>query len=78
MDDIATLQRRFVEAHQSDGKVDVGREFIADDFVNNVCTPGFFTDKQGVLDLFAMFHAALPDFRVEIHDLFADGDRVVT
>ena len=78
MADIAKLQRRFVEEYQSDGKADVGAELIADDFVNHVHTPGFTSDKQGVLDLFAMFHAALPDFRVEIHDMLVDGDKVVT
>jgi predicted ester cyclase len=28
--------------------------------------------------MFAMFHAACPDFRAEIHDMLLDGDKVVT
>ncbi len=30
------------------------------------------------MQIFTLLHAILPDLRVEIHDMIADGDRVVT
>jgi steroid delta-isomerase-like uncharacterized protein len=78
MTDIKALQRRFVEEYQSDGKVDVGKELIADDFVNHSPGPGMAADKQGVLDFFAILRAGLPDFTAEIRDMLVDGDKVVT
>ena len=76
--DLKVLQRRFVEEFQTEGKVDVADELIADDFVNHSTVPPFPPTKDGVKAMFAMFHAACPDFRAEIHDMLLDGDKVVT
>jgi steroid delta-isomerase-like uncharacterized protein len=71
-------QRRFVEDYQGRRDESVGEELLADDFVNHAEVPGLANDREGVM----LFHRALwggfSDFRVEIHDLLADGDRVVT
>ena len=40
MNDLKALQRRFVEEFQTDAKVDVADELIADDFVDHSAMPG--------------------------------------
>ncbi len=77
-DDVMAIQRRFVEEYQGLGKVEVGEELLADDFVDHSPPPGLPADKQGVLMFFAAMRAGMPDLHVEIHDMLADGDKVVT
>jgi steroid delta-isomerase-like uncharacterized protein len=78
MSDLKARQRRFVDEFQTGRKVDVADELIADDFVDHSAMPGVPPTKDGVKALFAMFHAAFPDFRAEIHDMLVDDDKVVT
>jgi predicted ester cyclase len=35
-------------------------------------------DKQGVKAYFAAFRRAVPDLHAQVHDMLADGDKVVT
>lgn len=35
-------------------------------------------DRNGVLQVFGLLHTILPDLRVEIHGMLAEGDRVAT
>ncbi len=72
------LQRRFVEAYQSGRDESVADEILAEDFVNHAEVPGLPNDREGVKMLHRAFWHAFPDFRAEIHDLVAEGDRVVT
>ena len=72
------IMRRFVDEYQTGWDEAVADELLADDFVNHADVPGIPNDKQGVKILFAGFHQAFPDFRAEILDQIAEGDRVVT
>ena len=78
MADIKAAQRRFVEEYQTKGDVSVAEEMLADDFVDHTPFGEIPGTREGVMQLFAMLRQAFPDLRAEIHDLLADGDRVVT
>ena len=47
------------------------------DFVAHSLPPGLTPDAAGLRQMAATVHAGLRDCRVEIHDLVAEGDRVV-
>jgi steroid delta-isomerase-like uncharacterized protein len=70
--------RRFVDEAQSRGRVDAVDEYLSDSFVDHSPLPGLSPDRDGVKQLFAMFHSAFSDFRTVVHDQIAEGDRVVT
>ncbi|WP_165943895.1 ester cyclase [Saccharopolyspora karakumensis] len=72
------LVRRFVEDFQAGGRFETGEELLAHDFRNHTPAPRERSDRDGVMQIFTFLHAILPDLRVEIHDMIADGDRVVT
>jgi steroid delta-isomerase-like uncharacterized protein len=72
------IARRFVDEYQTGRHGAVADELLADDFVNHADVPGLPNDKQGVKMLFAGLHDAFPDFRAEILDQIAEGDRVAT
>jgi steroid delta-isomerase-like uncharacterized protein len=72
------LQRRFVEEYQSGRDEAVAEAILADDFVNHAEVPGLPNGRDGVKLLHQAFWQAFPDFRAEIQDMVAEGDRVVT
>jgi steroid delta-isomerase-like uncharacterized protein len=72
------LQRRFVEEYQSGRDEAVAEAILADDFVNHAEVPGLPNGRDGVKALHHAFWSAFPDFRAEIHEMVAEGDRVVT
>jgi steroid delta-isomerase-like uncharacterized protein len=51
-------------------------ELLADDFVDHEEMPGIAPGREGVRQLFTMFHTAFPNMRWEPEDVFASGDKV--
>jgi steroid delta-isomerase-like uncharacterized protein len=78
VDDLKWLMRRFVDEFQSNGDEAVADELLADNFRNYTAPPGMSPDKQGVKAYFAAFRRAVPDLHAQVHDMLADGDKVVT
>ncbi len=72
------LVRCFVEEYQSTGNEDVALEILADNFVDHSAIPPFTPDRDGVLQLMRMLRNAFSEFRGEIHDQVAEGEKVVT
>ena len=70
--------RRFIEEYQSNGREDVALELLADDFIDRSAFEGFSPDKNGVIQLFTVLRNAFSEFRAEIQDQVAEGDKVVT
>jgi steroid delta-isomerase-like uncharacterized protein len=70
--------RRFVEEFQTRGDDAALRELVASDLVDHSSLPGLAAGREGVGQLFGMFREAFPDFRAEILDQLADGDKVIT
>ena len=52
-------------------------DLVADDFVEHQGGPGFPTTKEGTLDFFRALLTSFPDFRMNVEDLIADGDKTV-
>ena len=71
------IVRRLVEEAQEGGKLHVIDELISPDFVDHSAWPGIPATREGVKQIFGMFHAALADLQVIIHDQIAEDDRVV-
>ena len=70
--------RRFVEEYQTGGDDRALEELIAPDVIDHSASEGQPAGREGVRAIFDTFRAALPDFRAEIFDQVAEGDRVVT
>ena len=52
-------------------------DLVADDFVEHQGGVGFPTTKEGALDFFRALLTSFPDFRMNVEDLIADGDKTV-
>jgi len=75
MDHTISIQRLYdlINAGDIDG---FGRQF-ADDFVERAEIPGIPPTKDGVVQYFRLLRAAFPDFRMDVKDLIASGDKAV-
>jgi len=70
--------RRFYEAAFSRGDPNAVNDLVAPDFVDHNPFPGQAPDREGLRQFIRTFHGPLPDLRVEIDDMIAQGDKVVT
>ena len=75
MDNNASIRRLYdlINAGDIDG---LSRQF-ADDFVEREELPGIPPTKAGVVEYFRMLFAAFPDFRMDVEDVIASGDKAV-
>lgn len=75
MDHTASIRRLYdlINAGDIDG---FGRQ-LADDFVEHEETPGIPPTKSGVVQYFQMLTGAFPDFRMDVEDVIASGDKAV-
>ena len=60
------------------GNVGLIDELCAPDFVEHEEFPGLTTDRDGVKQFVTMMRTAFPDVKMEVQDLIAGGDKVVT
>jgi steroid delta-isomerase-like uncharacterized protein len=61
-----------------EGNIDLVDELLAPDYVNrSPATPDQPTDPEGIKVVVGMFRGAMPDLRVIIEDMIAEGDKVV-
>jgi steroid delta-isomerase-like uncharacterized protein len=72
------IVRRLVKEAQESGKLGVIDDLVSPDFVDHSAWPGIPASREGVRQIFGMFHAALANLEVIIHDQIAEDDRVVT
>ena len=75
MDHTKSIQRLYdlINAGDIDG---FGRQ-LADDFVEHNDNPGVPPTKAGTLQYFQMLVKAFPDFRMDVQDVIASGDKAV-
>ena len=59
------------------GDIDGFGRQLADDFVERNEVPGLPPTKAGVVQYFQMLLAAFPDFRMDVEDVIASGDKAV-
>jgi len=74
------LARRYLEEIWDKGNVDLINELFTTDFVRHgpPAVEGEVRGPEDFKGLVSTYHAGLPDFRVTIDDMIAEGDRVVT
>jgi predicted ester cyclase len=72
------LVRRLMEEVFNRGNTRLIDELFAPDFVEHEeLPPGIPSGSEGVKQLSTMFRSALPDFKVTLDDMIAEGDKVV-
>src|SRR5215208_692531 len=70
--------RRYFSVFEQ-GNIDLLDELLAPDYVNHTpATPDLPTGPEGVKGVVSMFRSAMPDLKVVIEDMIAEGDKVAT
>ena len=71
--------RRFNKDVIEQGRMEVLAELVADSFINHTAGPGMSKGPDGMASFFTqILHPAFADLEVQIHDMIAEGDKVVT
>jgi predicted ester cyclase len=76
-DDNKAVARRVLEEIFPANDVDALRDVISDQFVNHEAPPGTPPGLGGITMFMHMLNEAFTDQRWEIHDVLAEGDKVV-
>ena len=72
------VMRRFWEVWEQ-GNIDLLDELLAREYINHtLATPDLPPGPEGVKEVVSMFHSAMPDLRVVVEDMIAEGDKVAT
>jgi steroid delta-isomerase-like uncharacterized protein len=74
--DHAATARRLYDLINA-GDIEGFSRHLADDFVEHEATPGLAPTKDGVKEFFRMQRAAFPDMRMDVEDVFGNGDKAV-
>jgi steroid delta-isomerase-like uncharacterized protein len=70
------IVRRFWSVWE-EGSIDLVDELLAPDYVNRTpATPDQPTGPEGVKGVVGMFRSGMPDLKVVIEDMIAEGDKV--
>ncbi len=70
--------RRYLDVFEQ-GNIELLDELLAPDYVNRTpATPDLPTGPEGVKGVVSMFRSAMPDLRVAVEDMIAEGDKVAT
>ena len=75
-DDNKAIIRTYVETIFNQQQVDRAGELVASDFVDHAALPGQAPGLEGAKQKWAMYLAGIPDLRVTIEELVAEGDKV--
>src|SRR5215208_1780728 len=72
------VMRRFWEVWEQ-GNIDLLDELLAREYINHtLATPDLPPGPEGVKEVVSMFHSAMPDLRVVIEEMIAEGEKVAT
>jgi steroid delta-isomerase-like uncharacterized protein len=72
-----TRYQRFVDEVLVRGNLTALDELVAEDVVSHSPFPGQAPGREGFKQAFAQFRAAFPELQVKVHDVLADGAKVV-
>jgi len=71
--------RRYLDVFEQGNNLDILDELLAPDYINHTpATPDLPTGPEGVKGVVTMFRSAMPDLRVIVEDMIAEGDKVAT
>jgi steroid delta-isomerase-like uncharacterized protein len=76
LEDNKEVIRAYVETIFNQQQVDRADELVAADYLDHAALPGQAPGLQGARKKWAMYLAGIPDLRVSIEDLVAEGDKV--
>ncbi len=72
------IMRRYFSVFEQ-GNIDLLDELLAPDYTNHTpATPDLPTGPEGVKGVVSMFRGGMPDLRVVVEDMIAEGDKVAT
>jgi steroid delta-isomerase-like uncharacterized protein len=69
---------QLVQGFMVGGDAAVAHQLIASDVVSHSALPGQVPGVEGVIETFSMFRHAFSDFAIEIHQLIAAAEKVVS
>jgi steroid delta-isomerase-like uncharacterized protein len=73
-----TLVRQFIEEFLTQGNVNMVKEIVAPDFIENEqLPPGMPQGREGVEMITTMLHGGFSDFKATIEDIIAEDDKVM-
>jgi steroid delta-isomerase-like uncharacterized protein len=73
------VMRRYFEGAWEQGNLELLDELLAPDYVNHdPATPDTPAGPEGVKGVVSMFRSGIPDLKVVIEDMIAEGDKVAT
>jgi predicted ester cyclase len=75
-EDNKAVIRTYVEMIWNQRQLDRADELVASDFVDHGALPGQAPGLAGAKQKWAMYLTGIPDLRVTIEDLVAEGDKV--
>jgi steroid delta-isomerase-like uncharacterized protein len=76
--DNKAIMRQFWSVWEQ-GNIDLLDELLAPEYVNHTfATPDLPSGPEGVKEVVSMFRSGVPDLRVVIEDMIAEGDKVAT
>jgi steroid delta-isomerase-like uncharacterized protein len=75
--DTRALVGRFFDELVNGRKLELIDELMAPDFVEHEEMPGLEPGREGVKQFFAMIAEGFPDFKMNVEDVIAEGDRGV-
>ncbi len=75
-DDNKAILRTYVETIFNQKQVDRAGELVAPDYVDHAALPGQAPGLEGAKQKWAMYLAGIPDLRVTIEEMVAEGDKV--
>jgi steroid delta-isomerase-like uncharacterized protein len=76
VEDNKAIIRAYVEMVWNRKQLDRAEEVVASDFIDHAPLPGQAPGLEGAKRKWAMYLTAIPDLRVTIEDLVAEGDKV--
>ena len=70
--------RRYLDVYEQ-GNIELLDELLAPDYINHTpATPELPTGPEGVKGVVSMFRSGMPDLKVVVEDMIAEGDKVAT
>lgn len=73
------IMRQYFKGAWEQGNIGLLDELLAPDYINHSpATPDLSTGPQEVKEVVSMFRNAMPDLRVVIEEMLAEGDKVAT
>jgi steroid delta-isomerase-like uncharacterized protein len=75
--DTKAIMRRFYDEVINGRNLDLIDELTTPDFIEHEEFPGLASGREGVKQFFSMMRTAFPDFRMNVEDMIAEGDKAV-